>query len=102
MLHDVFAMVVCWSQILSFYSINATAISAGIKRLLPRMGCLRVEISEKKQTTWAEENEWFNAICFSPCSLRLLEKLLHSNEKERFVGLLCWFFFKSHVMYFSD
>lgn len=104
MLHDVIAMVVCWSQILSCYSSNATVVSAGIKHLLPRMGCLRVEISEKDRTTWGGEYEWFNVICFSPFSLRLLEELLvlHSNEEEGFVCLFwgfvlsfCWVFLKA-------
>lgn len=48
MLHDMFAVVVCCSQIFSCYSTNATVVSAEIKHLLPRMGCLRVEINEKR------------------------------------------------------
>lgn len=57
---------------------------------------------KKDQTTWGGEYEWFNAICFSPCSLRLLEELLVlcSNEGKGFACLfwgfvlLFQFFFK--------
>lgn len=93
MLHDMIAMVVCWSQILSCHSTNATVVSAGIKHLLPRTRSLRVEISEKDQTTWGGEYEWFDPICFSPFSLRLLERLLvlHNNGGEGFVCLFWGF-----------
>lgn len=63
-------MAACWSQILSCYSTNAVVFCAGTKHIRLRMGCLRVKISGKDQTTCEIEvctgGEWRAVVTCSP------------------------------------